>query len=197
MRDFNPNKSGELLSFQFSQQKFISSAFYFTLAVRRVRRGCISDLDEETVAICSKYNDGFCKTCEENNCNQFAPSKCKSCVTTYHTDCLQKPEKVPSKECDHYADDCLTIAVNHEIISRTCYGQISDYQEKCALEPWRCKLCSGDNCNTNVQSDKFCYECNSATNQSCVSDVTDSILVNCPLSGDKIGCYLHIDQIGS
>lgn len=196
MRDFNPNTSGEHLSFQPSQRKFISNAFYFTLAVRRVRRGCISDLDEETAAICSKYNEGFCKTCEGTNCNQFEPTQCKKCTNTYHENCVEKPEKVPSEECDHYFEDCVTIAVNREIITRTCHD-LSAYQESCALEPWRCKICSTDNCNTNIRSDKFCYECNSATNQSCVSDVTDSMLVNCPLSGDKLGCYLHIDQTGS
>lgn len=166
--------------------------------MKRARRGCLSDLDEETTKICSKYNKGFCKTCEGTNCNsQIAPSRCLDCTNVYHENCIEHPEWVRPKECHHYIDDCVTIALSKEITVRTCKSDSKHYQETCAKEPWRCTVCStGDNCNTHHLSEKFCYACNSASNRDCVSNLNDSMLVNCPLSGEKLGCYLHINRAG-
>lgn len=57
-----------------------------------------------------------------------------------------------------------------------------------------CDSCTDANgCNSKVVDGEFCLECNSETNPDCVSNANFTMRKQCPLSPNRVGCYLFND----
>lgn len=164
------------------------SGCYHFIEGTHIRRGCIAELDDDKRKVCESDGD-LCKKCIGDQCND--KTRFQKCL---HYDELNS-NVTESKTCPKYLDECFA-RIAGESIHRGCVSDLirsmpsqsasflSDGNEKGVL-----KICSGtDNCNDKQIENEHCIVCDDA--KDCKNNPTYSMRQKCPMTLEKMGCYL-------
>ncbi|KAH8401800.1 hypothetical protein KR009_007921, partial [Drosophila setifemur] len=150
-------------------------------------RGCSSILD------CDPNDFRNCRSCSGSECNaidlanrvddgqhglyQDLPLKCHSCAGEH---CLSSLG--PAVTCSlNLEQDCKTVfeADGVTVRRRGCSDDVDDYEDRyCRQNPALCYTCKSNECNDAWATEEYvsCTYCNSASNESCIVEPTDSSL---------------------
>lgn len=120
-----------------------------------VKRGCVRSLVAGEIQMCR--NEGqFCKTCNENNCNQKQDfQSCYTCNSEQDVNCIANAVATfEPKLCSKYTDTCKTFVIEGGRTERGCTAEIT------ALSTIFSE-CSGTTCNGAVYpiNRKQCHQC--------------------------------------
>lgn len=162
-----------------------------------IKRGCMSEIEDEDFRKLCTSNSDNCKTCMENECNS-RQNGFQKCLTTDHSNSQSHGTKaIESKICTNYMDQCYTHVANN-IVRRGCLRDVTvhnfdgiDVQSDCEDRDI-CEKCSGTNdCNNQKISIEFCTVCNSTSHPHCKGAPNHFMREQCPLSIKRFGCYLY------
>lgn len=160
-----------------------------------VKRGCMSELDEDDREICLK-EDTKCKTCIGDNCNlEIQFQSCHVCDSSVDGEkCLNQVREINTKLCKNPLSDCFINIDNNNIVSRGCLSE--DLPEE-SCKSGKCKTCSNwTDCNSENITPEVCITCDSMTDSDCKTNATLFANRACPLSFVPEWCYHHIGDNG-
>lgn len=162
-----------------------------------VKRGCVSDLVQEEIAMCRRQGTE-CKTCIGNDCNAKPTfQSCRTCNSTTNVNCIRSPGSFQSMLCRGYTDQCY-VHVENNIVTRGCLAQSSlpeTQRETCLSDRNEmCQTCNNaNNCNNRIVDGEFCLTCDANTDPTCRTNANYTVRTQCPLSVNPVGCYLFND----
>ncbi|KAH8327097.1 hypothetical protein KR074_002710 [Drosophila pseudoananassae] len=150
-------------------------------------RGCSSSLE------CDPTDYRNCRSCSGSECNaidlvnrvddgqhglfQELPLKCHACAGEH---CLNSLG--PALECTlNLEQDCKTVfeADGVTVRRRGCSDDVDDYEDRyCRQNPSLCFTCKSNQCNDAWSTEEYvgCTFCNSANNETCITNPKDSSL---------------------
>lgn len=139
-----------------------------------------------------------CKTCIGNDCNAQARfQSCRTCNSTQNVNCIRAGTSFASVVCRLYNDECFTHADSNNIVTRGCLNNRAvpiEIIENCSNKSDACLTCTDSNgCNSKVVDGEFCLECDSTNDPNCFSSTNFTMRKQCPLSPNRVGCYLFDD----
>lgn len=165
-----------------------------------IRRGCASELNETDVVTCHIANQRYCKLCSGNDCNRKAePQSCYRCNSAIDANCVSNVTGFMTAECDKYVDQCIILidSLNNDAIVRDCLRNVFKDDTFCRNNPSLCNACEEDNCNSlPLVDNQTCYTCDSTEDPNCHGNLTDSLVTNCTLSANNLGCYHFFNETG-
>lgn len=95
-----------------------------------------------------------------------------------------------------YENYCFT-HVHNETITRGCILETESLMSDCnSMNTEICIECRSNNCNRQTISNEYCYECDSAVNPNCTSNLENGMSKKCPLNVYRRGCYRIEDNDG-
>lgn len=158
------------------------------------QRGCMADLIDEKRVLCEQDSD-LCKKCVGIECN--GKTEFQTCLT----DNQLTPSLSQSKVCKRYLDECFT-RLNRTAgggVLRGCTSDLTnlsadefDFDVDC--QNVYCRTCSDrQNCNDVTIEPEFCVDCHDMAE--CVESPNFDMIKQCPLSLNRMGCYLHKDTL--
>lgn len=157
----------------------------------------MADLVPEEISMCRRQEDE-CKTCLGNDCN-VKPTfqRCRSCNSTQSVNCIRAGTSFASVTCRLYDDECYTYSDSNSVVTRGCLSDAqvtSEVIQSCQTNGDACATCSDANgCNSRVVDGEFCLECDSTIDPECATNATFTMRKQCPLSPNRVGCYLYDD----
>lgn len=169
-----------------------------------VRRGCVADLDEPTIAECRREG-AACKTCVGNDCNaKVAFQQCRVCSSATSVNCIRSPGAFAAQTCRSYADECF-VHVHDNVVTRGCLAEATTpaaVRDECRNgDGDMCQSCAtGANCNNRVVDGEFCLACDSRLDPDCGAGdggLNHTMREQCPLSVLGRGCYLNATADGT
>ncbi|XP_055309596.1 uncharacterized protein LOC129573251 isoform X2 [Sitodiplosis mosellana] len=171
-----------------------------------IKRGCISEIEDDHFRKSCESNSDQCKKCIGNECNS-RQTGFQRCVITSDDFTRQKTNSLmfDSKICSDYMDECYTHVADNSV-QRGCLSdgaELSidgvDILSDCK-DPDICEKCSGAaNCNNKEILNEFCTVCNSESHPFCKEAPNHLMRARCPLSIRPFGCYMYkngIDFVG-
>lgn len=155
-----------------------------------IKRGCISEIEEEDFRKSCESNSDKCKKCDGNGCNSRTTGF-QTCLTDEHSIVKAKANFVP-KTCTNYMDECFTHVTN-DSVRKGCLGDAIEIEGINIMSdcenPDICEKCSGHiNCNNQTIQREFCIVCDSNTNPDCKNSPKNAMRDQCPLSVRPMGC---------
>lgn len=165
----------------------------------KIKRGCISAIEDESLRnICTSNNDK-CKSCRGNDCNsrQSGFLKCLSGDQLYQLE-PSNPDTsaLESKMCTNYIDECY-IHVANNIVQRGCLcDAIQSQNDKTDLRADCenvdvCEKCSDQNdCNNRIIETEYCTICDANDEPNCKHAPSSLMRGQCPLSIRPFGCLM-------
>lgn len=163
-----------------------------------VKRGCISNLDNEDEINECQNNSNECKSCIGTNCNsRINFGKCLYCDSAANPNCAINTTSIDNKICKNYNDECF-VFIDKTSIKRGCLQELdSEFQDQCISNETKCETCTSDDnsvCNTRLFVLERCVECDTETDEKCrdepelyVNKICNTIEVT-----PRKGCYLKI-----
>lgn len=139
-----------------------------------------------------------CKTCIGDDCN-VKPTfqRCRACNSTQNVNCIRAGTSFASVDCRLYHDECYTYADSNNVVTRGCLSDVAvtpQVVESCKGQGDSCNTCTDANgCNSKVVDGEFCLQCDSTYDPDCVSNANFTMRKQCPLSPNRVGCYLFDD----
>ncbi|XP_055309594.1 uncharacterized protein LOC129573250 [Sitodiplosis mosellana] len=160
-----------------------------------IKRGCISDVQDEQFRRLCESNKNKCKESVENASNE--QKVFQKCLTGSHSD----PQTIgtatfESKTCTNHKDECYTHVANN-VIRKGCLSDAKtflkdgiDVESDCK-DSDVCEKCSGSiDCNNKNIQKEFCIICDSKNQTACNYSPNYSMRGQCPLSIRPLGCLL-------
>lgn len=110
-----------------------------------------------------------------------------------------------SKRCENVLDSCFTHVVDGTVRRGCLKDSIQTfYLEKGidligdCMDKTKCELCSGnDNCNNNDIMQETCIDCDIKSNVNCSIAPDDSMIKECKLVTQPMGCYIQKTAINN
>lgn len=172
-----------------------SSGCYHFFNGTHTQRGCMADLNEDTLSLCESDSD-TCKKCSGDECNQ--KQSFQKCI--YYDDSNNKEAQAESKICKRYLDECY-IRILDESVHRGCTSDLLENKTDKSIrflskseEKGTYKRCSDiDNCNDDPIPDEFCITCDDRDD--CNENPNFDMRQKCPKSIVKNGCYMMNNTI--
>lgn len=165
----------------------------------KIKRGCISAIEDGDLRNICTSNSDYCKSCHGNNCNsrQSGFLKCLSGnqLEPSNTD----TSALESKICTNYIDECF-IHVANNTVQRGCLGDAIqsqndkidkiDFLRDCANADI-CEKCSDqNNCNNKIIEAEYCTICDTKDEPKCRLAPSQLMRGRCPLTIRPFGCLL-------
>lgn len=161
-------------------------------------RGCTSDNETSAGKRFCNQNAAQCEKCASRGCNNAEvrwenPLSCIVCNSTQDDQC-KTGNGVNRAGCIlttvGYKNHCFSRVANHTVARGCLRGAIPDTADDCsAWYSQTCKICAHNDCNQGPIDDKFCFECTSADDTNCTSNVATYMRKQCQLNLVESGCY--------
>lgn len=161
-------------------------------------RGCSSDNEtSEGKQFCNR-NGAQCERCATRGCNNGEvqwekPLSCLVCNSTEDENCKAGTDGDRNnciRTTTGYKNHCFTRVVNHTVERGCVVGAKPDSAEDC--NTWysqSCQICRHDYCNQKPVVDEYCYECTTAKDANCTTNVGAYMRKKCQLTLEESGCY--------
>lgn len=156
----------------------------------QIKRGCISDIQDEQFQKSCESNSDNCKRCFGNDCNS-RENGFQKCLISKSSDFQNTDAStLDSKMCRNYIDQCFTLITNNTI-RRGCLNDESSIHSICNDRDI-CEICSESNCNNRQIQNELCVICDSKLDPKCKREPHDSMWDQCPFETIRpLGCFMY------
>lgn len=152
-----------------------------------VSRGCMADLNIEDRVRCEMESND-CKKCLSDRCNN--KETFLQCISSNNDIDIAR-----SQICKSYDDKCLIHTTSNGTVQRGCLKELIRFSVN---EDWQnagiFETCDTDRCNNREIESEKCVVCSEIEDIRCEAAPTSDMIEECPLKGEKLGCYLRQER---